>query len=236
MDHVCGLQSCVLPGKSPIRVLLMSDHTIVRAGVRSLIDEHPGMTVVGETRSRVEDLGSIQDRPDVILIDLDSSNGNGHEYLASVIQTMQPACVLVLTSRRDPELYQRIAQQGCMGVVLKDEPIEVLLKAIERVSAGEIWFDGSTMAGVLRDIKHTNGSKLDGEAAARIATLTKREREVVILMSEGLKTGQLAERMFISETTVRHHLTSVFDKLDVADRFELVFYAYKHGLAPPPLR
>ena len=172
----------------------------------------------------------------VVLIDLDSSNGNGHEYLASVIKTMQPACVLVLTSRRDPELYQRIAQQGCMGVVLKDEPIEVLLKAIERVSAGEIWFDGSTMAGVLRDIKHTNGSKLDGEAAARIATLTKREREVVILMSEGLKTGQLAERMFISETTVRHHLTSVFDKLDVADRFELVFYAYKHGLAPPPPR
>src|SRR5207244_13168923 len=108
--------------------------------------------------------------------------------------------------------------------------------AIDRGAAGEIWFYGSRNEGDQRDIKHTNGSKLDGEAATRIATLTKREREVVILMSEGLKTGQLAERMFISEATVRHHLTSVFDKLDVADRFELVFYAYKHGLAPPPLR
>ena len=214
----------------------MSDHTIVRAGLRSLIEEHPGMTVVGETRSCIEDLGSIQDRPDIILIDLDSSNGNGHENLSSVIQTMRPACVLILTSRHDPELYQRIARQGCMGVVLKDSPIGVLLKAIERVYAGEIWFDRSTLAGVIRNITHSNGSKLDAEAAARIATLTKREREVVSLMCEGLKTQQLAGRLFISETTVRHHLTSVYDKLAVADRFELVFYAYKHGLAPPPPR
>jgi two-component system, NarL family, nitrate/nitrite response regulator NarL len=214
----------------------MSDHTIVRAGIRSIIEEHPGMMVVGEAPSRIEDLGSIQDRPDVILIDLDSSNGDSHQHLANVIQKMQPTCVLVLTSRRDPEFFQRIAQQGCMGVVLKDKPIAVLLKAIERVSAGEIWFDRSTMAGVIRDIKHPNGSKSNGEAATRIATLTKREREVIGLMCEGLKTRQLAERMFISETTVRHHLTSVYDKLEVADRFELVFWAYKHGLATPPPR
>jgi DNA-binding NarL/FixJ family response regulator len=121
-----------------------------------------------------------------------------------------------------------------MGIVKKEKAAEVLISAIERVHAGEAWLDPSLMAGVLTEMTRSSRGKKTDPEADKIAALTNREREVIALVGEGIKSKEIAGRLFISETTVRHHLTSIFDKLGVADRVELLIYAYRHGLASPP--
>jgi len=119
-------------------------------------------------------------------------------------------------------------------LVLKERSTEILLKAIEKVHAGEVWLERSMIAAVLSEMTRKNERKPTNPEAANIATLTPREREVITLIGEGLRNKQIAQRLFISETTVRHHLTSIFSKLHVSERLELVIYAYRHGLAKIP--
>lgn len=219
------------PGNAPIRVLLVDDHAVVRAGLRMLIESSPGMTVVGEAKDGQEALAFAARHPsDIILLDLDLGSGDGLDLLPELLGAAGEAKVLVLTGVRDTESHRRAVRLGAMGVVLKEEPSGVILKAIERVHAGELWLDRMTTASLF--VEMTRG-KADPEAA-RVASLTDREREIVALVGEGLKNREIAARLFISETTVSHHLTSIFAKLGVADRMALVFYAYRHGLARPP--
>jgi DNA-binding NarL/FixJ family response regulator len=123
---------------------------------------------------------------------------------------------------------------GAVGIVRKEKAAEVLISAVERVHKGEAWLDPSLMADVLSDMTRSAKGKKPDPEAQKIAALTNREREVIALVGEGIKSKEIAGRLFISETTVRHHLTSIFDKLGVADRIELLIYAYRHGLASPP--
>ena len=140
--------------------------------------------------------------------------------------------LLVLTGAPISEVYQ-VIQLGVTGVVSKEKPASFLLKAIEHVNAGEVWLDRSMTAQVVREVLFPDDGPENGETA-RIATLTRREREVITLVGTGSKNEQIAGRLSITLTTVKHHLTSIFGKLGVTDRFGLVFYAYKHGLASPP--
>ena len=118
-----------------------------------------------------------------------------------------------------------------MGLVLKEQASQVLISAIEKVYLGEAWLRRSLTAAVLSQI--SNGSP-DWEESGKIESLTKRVREIVALTAQGLKRPQIAEKLFISELTVRNHLSSILSKLELADPFELVFYVYKRGLAKPP--
>ncbi len=113
-----------------------------------------------------------------------------------------------------------------MGVVLKEQASDVLLRAIEKVHAGEVWLERTMIAHVLGQMTRRRSHPQLSPEEAKIATLTAREREVMALIGEGLKNSQIAQRLFISETTVRHHLTSTFGKIGVHDRLELVIYAY----------
>jgi len=122
-----------------------------------------------------------------------------------------------------------------MGLVLKHDALEHIARAIKQVSGGDVWFNRSMMMKVIEGMVRFNAVKQPDPKAAKIATLTEREREVVSLVGEGLKNKQIADRLFIQHTTVSHHLTSIFDKLSVSDRFELMIYAYRHGLANQPL-
>jgi len=120
---------------------------------------------------------------------------------------------------------------GAMGVVLKEHAPDVLIKAIEKVHAGEIWLDRPTMGRMLREMTGKDEKEIDPELT-KIESLTQREREVVALIAEGLKNRQIGERLFISETTVTHHLSSIYSKLGVSDRLELVIYAFTHKIKP----
>ena len=112
--------------------------------------------------------------------------------------------------------------------------METLLQAITKVRAGEVWLEPTMIARVLGDLTRPPPSPQTSSEATKIARLTEREREVITLVGEGLRNKHIAARLYISEATVRHHLTAIFAKLDVSDRFELAIYAYQHGLAKPP--
>jgi DNA-binding NarL/FixJ family response regulator len=117
-----------------------------------------------------------------------------------------------------------------MGLVTKDEPTEVLLQAIAKVHAGEVWLERRLLASVLCEITRNSEVRPVDPEALKIAALTGREREVIALVGQGYKNRHIANQLYIAEATVRHHLTSIFAKLQVTDRLELVIYAYRHGL------
>ena len=217
----------------PIRVLLIDDHVVMRRGLRMLIENQPGLSVVGEaTNSAAAILSAAREQPDIILLDLDLGDESGLDILPQLRTIARGARVIVLTGIRDPADHQQAVRLGATGMVLKEQAFDTLVKAIERVHAGETWLDPALVANVLSGRARARGSAADPEAA-RIAALTEREREVIALIGHGLKNRQIGERLSISETTVVHHLTSIFAKLGVANRLELVTYAYRHALAKP---
>jgi len=217
------------------RILLIDDHVIVRAGLSLVIKERPGLVVVGEASNREEALALAQrEQPNIILLDLDLGESSGLDLLPLLFGIVTEARVLILTGLRDLESHRQAVRAGAMGVVLKDKAVEVIIKAIERVSAGEVWLDPRLTASLLSDFTRPNRPAKPDPEAKKISALSKREREVVELIGKGLKNKEMAERLFISEITVRHHLTSIFEKLGVSDRIELMLYAYRHGLAKAP--
>ena len=219
----------------PIRIVLVDDHEMVRAGLQMLIESKPGMKLVGMAGNRTDALNIIKrEQPDIIILDLNLNGESGLSLIPQLLEKAQNARVLVLTGLHDLEVHRQSVRLGAMGLVLKDKAADVLLKAIERVHQGEVWFDRSLMGSVLNEISRKDGAGNINPDAAKIATLTAREREIITFVGEGLKNKQIAERAFISETTVRHHLTSIFGKLEVTDRLELIIFAYRHGLAEPP--
>ena len=220
----------------PIRVLIVDDHAVVRSGLRMLIESHPELCVAGEAANPTEAFAlAAREHPDVILLDLDMAVVNGLDLLPKFRSADKNVRVIILTGVRDPEAHYRAMRLGARGLVLKEKAAEIVIKAIQKVHAGELWFDRSLMGSVIAEMAHGGGAqKRPDPEEAKIATLTEREREVIALIGEGLKNKQIASRLYISETTVRHHLTSIFDKLGTSDRLELVIYAYRHGLATSP--
>jgi DNA-binding NarL/FixJ family response regulator len=121
-----------------------------------------------------------------------------------------------------------------MGLVLKVEAAKVVTTAIRKIHAGEVWLNRSTIANVLSEMTQTRPTRQMDAESEKVSRLTEREREVISLIGEGIRNKQIAERLFISEPTIRHYLTSIYEKLEVADRLELMIYAYQHNLAKLP--
>lgn len=256
-----------------IRLLLVDDQVIVREGLRLLLENQAGLTVAGEAATCQDAVAlAAREQPDIILLDLDLGATHGLDCLPELLAVAPHARVLILTGVYDLDIHHHAVGRGAVGIVRKMEAADVLVKAIRRVHAGEVWLDGALMARVLNDLWRARaGQPLELAAvtsptaipsasvrlsppqrevvemwshhiepptpdeAARIAQLTEREREVIGLIGEGLRNQQIADRLSISVITVRHHLSSIFAKLDVGDRFELAIYAYRHALAKLPL-
>lgn len=222
------------PISQPIRLLLFGPNAIGRAGLRLLVENGPSITVISETDSPSEAVRmASHEQPDIILVDLNNRDAD-LEFLPSLFDATRDSRVLVLMEGPDHELAQRAVRLGVTGIVFKDKAPDVLIAAIQKVHAGEAWLDRFTIASALTEMSRGNDKFRGSPDAGGIAELTKREREVITLVALGLRNQQIAERLFISDVTVRHHLTHIFDKLEVSDRFELMIYAFKHGLADLP--
>ena len=215
-----------------IRIMIVDDHAVIRAGLRMLLEQDQSMSVVAMVGTRVEALRlAAIEQPDIIILDLLLGDDDGLAFLPELCETSPKSRILVLTGVQNPDSYRGAIRRGAMGIVLKEHAAEVLLKAIKKVSEGQVWIDRSMMGELIQEF--SKSSSADPEQA-KIAALTDREREVITLVGEGLKNKSIAKRLFISETTVTHHLSSVFSKLDVSDRLELTIYAFRHGLAKIP--
>ena len=214
--------------------MIIDDHAVIRAGLRMLIEQDQTMSVVAMAGNRADSLLMAEkEQPDIILFDLMLGDEDGLEFLPALCDISPLSRVLVLTVVQTAESYRIAIRRGAMGIVLKQQAADLLLKAIRKVHAGEVWIDRSMMGSVLDDVR-TERQQGTNTEATKIASLTPREREVVALVSEGLKNKLIGERLYISETTVTHHLSSVFSKLEVSDRLELIIYAFRHGLAKMP--
>jgi len=219
--------------QTAIRILLVDDHQIFLTGLQLLIEKEPDMIVVGTAGNGAETLALMQEHPDIVLLDLDLGNESGIDFLPQLIEPEEPPRVIIVTGVPDPELHLRAVRLGALGVVLKLDSAGLLVKAIRKVHGGEMWLNRPMISTVMTELIHARAKKMDSEAL-KIAELTVREREVIALVAEGMRNRQIGERLFISEKTVRHYLTSVFDKLGVADRLALMIYSFQHGLAKIP--
>lgn len=217
---------------SAIRVLIIDDHPVVRVGLRMLITVKSELVVVGEAGNRAEALAAVRQQVDVIVLDLDLGCDQGLDLIPELLAASPRARILVLTGVRDAKTHAAAIDLGAKGLMLKEDAPQKIIEAIESVHAGNTWF-GSSITDKMRANARENLTQHDTETA-KIASLTKREREIVALVSEGLKNQQIANRLFISEGTVRNHLTVIFDKLGVANRFALIVYASRHDLISLP--
>jgi len=220
--------------KTPIRIMIVDDHAVIRTGLRMLIEQDQTMTVVAMAGTPAEALALAEsERPDIIILDLILGEEDGLDFLPELRKVASNSRVLVLTGVQTPESHRTAIRRGAMGIVLKQQAAELLLKAIRKVYEGEVWIDRSMIGNVLSDVRSERREEVNPEAV-KIKTLTARELEVIALVSEGLKNKIIGERLFISETTVTHHLSSIYSKLSVSDRLELVVFAFAHSLAKKP--
>ena len=216
----------------PITIMIVDDHVVIRSGLRMLIEHDQEMLVVAQAGNRTEALErATTSRPDVIILDILLGDDDGLSFLPELCQASPSSRVLVLTGVQNPDAHRRAIRRGAMGIVLKEHAADQLLKAIKKVHDGEVWIERSMMGSMIQEF---NKPALVDPEVTKIESLTDREREVIALIGEGLKNKQVGERLFISETTVTHHLSSVFSKLEVSDRLELIIYAFRHGLAKMP--
>lgn len=218
-----------------IKVMLIDDHPTLLWGLEKLISSAtPAMEVVATARSIGEALERLdcsdQAVPDVVLLDLDLDGRSGLDLLPRLLQTPHTR-VLILTGERKQSVLDHAVHKGARGIVRKDASADQVLKAIAKTYEGELWLDRSALGRVFTGFMDPPAARQD-PAAEKRDRLTSRERHIIqmIVDGQGASNKELAQRLFISEHTLRNHLTSIYQKLDVGNRLELYVYAVKHQL------
>jgi two-component system, NarL family, nitrate/nitrite response regulator NarL len=221
--------------KSKIRIVVADDHPIFRDGLCKLLALEEDFEVVAQASDGRQVLEVLQQHePDILLLDLKMPGLDGLATLQRLQAAKNKTRVIVLTASDDKHEFVQAMKLGTSGIVLKQTATELLIKSIRKVHAGEIWLDSHTTAAVIRQFVAND------EAPAPLPTvaprdrerspLSQREREIVALVAQGFKNKEMAEKMFISEQTVKNHLHNIFDKLGVSDRLELALYAIHNNL------
>jgi DNA-binding NarL/FixJ family response regulator len=225
--------------KSKIRIVVADDHPIFRDGLCRLLALEEDFEVVAQAQDGREVLDVLQQHePDILLLDLKMPGLDGLATLQRLQIAKNKTRVIVLTASDDKNEFVQAMKLGTSGIVLKQTATELLIKSIRKVHAGEIWLDSLTTAAVIRQFvandevppaMHAVPSAPATRERER-SPLSQREREIVALVAQGFKNKEMAEKMFISEQTVKNHLHNIFDKLGVSDRLELALYAIHNNL------
>lgn len=221
-----------------IRILVVDDNTNHSAGIRQLIEMEPGLKVVAIATSGPEAIQKASKMDiDVVLMDMNMPDMDGVTAIEKIHELKPKTRILALTGYDDPELVFRAMQSGGKGYILKTMVTSQLHQAINEVIQGKIYLP-TTLATKFFDEFHnrksTNATKPDPVRQALLSYLTNREKEVLALLTEGITYKGVAEKLVISETTVKTHVNNIFQKLQVNDRTQAVLYAIKHGLVNAP--
>jgi DNA-binding NarL/FixJ family response regulator len=216
----------------PIRILLADDHPIFRDGLRRLLEAEPDLKVIGEACDGAEAVKMARQlKPDVMLLDLAMPRMPGLEALRemSAGPVSNSVRVILLTAAAEKKQIVEALQLGARGVVLKDSATQLLLKSIHTVMSGEYWVGRESVSNLvqyLRNLVQSSGE----EAKQKKFGLTPRELEIVSAVVAGYSNKEIAEYFKISEDTVKHHLSNIFDKLGVSTRLELALFAVNQAL------
>ena len=220
----------------PIRLLIADGHPIVLEGLRTVLGHLPNLQVVGEASDGMEAIEkTVSLDPDIVLMELKLPRVDGLTVLRSIQARAGRSKVILFSSSENKEEFVEAMKLGCSGILAKDSSLTLIEKSIQKVYAGEIWLDSNTTAAVIRqfasptDFPPVHGTA-NGKTTRERAQLSQREREIIILIAQGYKNKEIAEKMFITEQTVKNHLHNVFDKLGVSDRLELALYAIHNSL------
>jgi DNA-binding NarL/FixJ family response regulator len=222
--------------KTKIRIVVADDHPIFRDGLCKLLALEEDFDVVAQASDGRQVLEVLQQfEPDVLLLDLKMPGLDGLATLQRLQASKNRTRVIVLTASDDKNEFVQAMKLGTSGIVLKQTATELLIKSIRKVHAGEIWLDSHTTAAVIRQFVAAEEAPVPIPTAQPTrererSPLSQREREIVALVAQGFKNKEMAEKMFISEQTVKNHLHNIFDKLGVSDRLELALYAIHNNL------
>jgi two-component system, NarL family, response regulator LiaR len=209
-----------------IRIVIADDHAIVREGLRALLATEPDLELVAEATDGIQVVTKARAlKPDVILLDLMMPRMDGVEAITEIKKDWEEAHIIVLTSFSDDEKVFSAIRSGALGYLLKDSSPQDLLNAIHTVAKGEGFLSPSIASKVMREINQP--PKLPPTKDP----LTERENEILQLVAQGLTNDQIAERLVVSERTVRTHVSNILAKLQLANRTQAALYALKEGLA-----
>jgi DNA-binding NarL/FixJ family response regulator len=216
--------------RAGIRVLIADDHTMLRQGLRLLLEEESDVIVVGEARDGADALAMThQFTPDVLLLDVAMPGLSGLEVARQLHDAKSPTRVIVVSAAVARAEVPRILKLGVRGIVAKESAIDLLLKAVRAVHAGEYWVGRE----VVGDLVQAMGRRESRAGGKRPFGLTPRELEIVRLVAAGMSNKDVAERCSLREDTVKHHLSSIFDKTGVSTRLELALFALHNSLVEP---
>jgi DNA-binding NarL/FixJ family response regulator len=216
----------------PIRIFIVDDHAIFRESLAAVFGLHKDLQVVGqagsvdEAKSQLNKLDS-----DILLLDMKLGGGqSGLDLLREMADLNGKTKTIVVAGGESSEADAVQAMRlGARGYLVKDCPTDLFIKCIRKVQSGEVWLDGQLTEAVLTAL---SGKPSDGEASEK-SDLSRRELEVIQLVIQGYKNKDIAAKLFISEKTVKNHLSAIFNKLGVTDRLELTLYAFEKRFFPP---
>ena len=209
------------------RILLVDDHEVVRLGLNSLLERHPQFDIVGEagsSREAMEQVAALQ--PDVVVMDIRLPGASGIEACEDIVNRYPNTKVIMLTSYAEDEMLFSAIRAGASGYILKQIGSEDLVKALEAVGRGEALLDPAVTQRVFQEVRRA----VKEEEASAFAHLSKQEKHVLLLVSEGKTNREIAKNLFLGEGTVRNYVSSILSKLGVNNRAEAAAYAVEHNL------
>jgi DNA-binding NarL/FixJ family response regulator len=206
-----------------IRILLAEDQTLMRQGLKTLLEIEDDLRVVSEAENGEEAVRlTLQLRPDIVLMDVQMPKMNGVEATAAICQAWPAVKIIILTTfDRDDYVFQGV-RAGALGYLLKDSPAQKLYETIRRVHAGEIFIQPEIASRALRATIHPSGDLIE--------PLSEREQEVLVMLAQGVPNKEIADKLHIAEGTVKNHVSNILDKLQVQNRTQAADLARRRGL------
>lgn len=215
------------PTQEKITVLIADDHGILREGLRGLLEEYEDLQIADEATTGVQAIEKVKAlKPRILLLDLIMPEMGGVEVLEALAGEELPTRTIVLTGADDDELLARSIQSGAMGYLLKDAASNQLVDAIRKVAEGGCWLPPDLTGKLFRGM----AKKPQGEDSAKLSLLTAREIEVLRLLGEAKSNSEIADLLFISEHTVKVHVSRILEKLGLSTRAEAVRFAIRSGV------
>ena len=216
----------------PIRIFIVDDHAIFRESLVAVFGLHKDFQVVGQAGSVDEAKGLLSKlNPDILLLDMKLGGGqSGLDLLREMIELNAKTKTIIVAGGEASEADAvQAMRMGARGYLVKHCPTDLFIKCIRKVQSGEVWLDGRMTEAVLTAL---SGKQGNGEASEK-NDLSRRELEVIQLVIQGYKNRDIAGKLFISEKTVKNHLSAIFNKLGVTDRLELTLYVFEKRIFPP---